>query len=303
MSNSVLRVVTPVQITPAMMLESNVPEDDYPAWAAGAYARGDRVILPDKHEVWESTADNNTDNPATPAAEPKWIRVGATNRWKPFDKSISSQVVKAGSITYMIKPGKAVTSVSAINLRGATSMRVRVVDPVYGVLADEVKTLGRRSVGRGWWSFWFGEKQAPTQALFLSLPGLPSAELEITIEGGANLAVGVILIGTQRLFSLGVKMGARVGIQDFSQKSRNAFGDLELQEGNYADRAGFAMLLRANEVDAFKSFLKTVRATPCLWVGSNRYEATTIFGTFKNFEILINYFDYSDAELELESLT
>lgn len=303
MSNSVLRVVTPVQITPAMMLESNVPEDDYPQYSASeTYARHVRVITLDTHDVWESVVDNNVGN--TPGVDKtKWLRVGATNRWKPFDKSISSQVAMAGLITYKIKPGQAVTSVNAINLRGATSMRVRVVDPVYGVLADEVKMLGRRSVGRGWWSFWFGTKQAPTQALFLSLPGLPSAELEITIEGGANLAVGVLLIGTQRLFSLGVKMGARVGIQDFSQKSRNEFGDLEMREGNYADRAGFAMLLRANEVDAFKVFLKTVRATPCLWVGSSRYEATTIFGTFKNFEILINYFDYSDAELELESLT
>lgn len=301
MSNSALRVVSPVQITPEMLLDSNVPEDDYPAYSPSeTYARGARVIVPDTHDVWESVADNNIGS--TPGTDTKWLRVGAVNRYKAFDDAINTQTAKAGAITYRIKPGKAVTAVSALNLTGATSMRVRVIDPAFGELADQTMRLGRRSLKVGWWAFWFGERQVPTQAHFLQLPGMPSAELEITIEGGDDLAVGVILIGTQRLFSLGVKMGARVGIQDFSQKKRSEFGDLLIQEGAFADRAGFSMLLRAKEVDAFRDFLKSVRAAPCLWIGSNRYESTAIYGVYKNFEILINYYEYSDAELELESL-
>lgn len=296
-----LRVVNPVVIKPEMLIDSNVPEDDYPIYSASeAYARDARVIVPDTHDVWQSVADNNIGS--TPGASNKWLRVGAVNRWRAFDDAINTQTSKSESITYRIKPGKAVTAVSALNLTGATSMRVRVIDPVFGELANQTQRLGRRSLKVGWWSFWFGERQAPTQAHFLQLPGLPSAEVEITIEGGDHLAVGVILIGVQRLFSLGVKMGARVGIQDFSQKKRSEFGNLLIQEGSFADRAGFSMLLRAKEVDAFKAFCKTVRATPCLWIGSNRYESTTIYGIYKNFEILINYYEYSDADLELESL-
>lgn len=300
-NNCALRVVNPVVVTPEMLLDSNVPEDDYPAYSASeTYATGARVIAPETHDVWESVTDNNIGS--TPGTDTKWLRVGAVNRYKAFDDAINTQTAKAGAITYRIKPGKAVTAVSALNLTGATSMRVRVIDPVFGELANQTQRLGRRSLKAGWWAFWFGERQAPTQAHFLQLPGLPSAEVEITIEGGDHLAVGVILIGPQRLFSLGVKMGARVGIQDFSVKNRTQFGNLQVKEGAFADRAGFSMLLRAKEVDAFKAFCKTVRATPCLWIGSNRYESTTIYGIYKNFEILINYYEYSDADLELESL-
>lgn len=302
MSACALCVITPLQITPAMLLQSNVPEDDQQAYSPQTtYAIGDRVMVLESHDIWESVVEDNK-GVAPGTDSKKWLRVGATNRWKPFDKAINSQAAQAGSITYRLKPGRAITSVNALNVKGVTSMRVRVVDATFGVLADKTQHLRRTSVAVGWWSFWFGEKRVRTQALFQSLPGLPSAEIEITIEGGADLAVGVLLLGTARYFSMGVKMGASVGIQDFSQKERTQFGDLELVEGNYADRAGFSMLLSAREVDAFKQFLTQVRATPCLWIGSNRFEATTIYGPYKSFEILINYFDYADAELDLESL-
>lgn len=299
---SALHVIKPLQVTPEMLVDTNVPEADYPEYnPATIYALGARVIAPETHDIWESVISDNAGN-APAAAANKWLRVGAVNRWKPFDKVINSQAQQAGSITYRLKPGRAVTEVDAINLTGAISMRVQVVDPTFGVIADRTVSLQRSPIKTGWWAFWFGERRAPTQAFFHDLPGLPNAEIIIEIVGGDDLGVGVILIGYRRSFSLGVKMGARVGIQDFSTKEREKYGDLTLVEGSYADRAGFSMLLKAGEVDAFKAFLKEVRATPCLWIGSSRYESTTIYGTYKNFEILINYFEYSDAELELESL-
>ncbi|MFX6250374.1 hypothetical protein ABTF88_20525, partial [Acinetobacter baumannii] len=84
------------------------------------------------HKVYESAADGNTgNNPATPPDEPKWLEVGPTNRWKPFDKSVSSQVKQANSITYRIKPSQAITSLGLLNVAGATSIRVRLIDPTY----------------------------------------------------------------------------------------------------------------------------------------------------------------------------
>jgi len=98
-------------------------------------------------------------------------------------------------------------------------------------------------------------------------------------------------------------MGARVGIQDYSRKERTDFGDVVLVERAFAKRASFQLLLRAAEVDSFNDFLASVRATPCLWIGSQRYESTTVYGFYKSFDIVIAYFDYSDCELELEGLT
>ncbi|WP_338496135.1 carbohydrate-binding protein [Delftia tsuruhatensis] len=305
MSFSSLTVVAPLAVTPAMLVSTNVPETDYPEWAAGTtYTKGQRVILAAQHKIYESTADSNTgNNPATPSAEPKWAEVGPTNRWKPFDKSVSSQVKQANSITYRIKPGQAITSLGLLNVAGATSIRVRVIDPTYGTVYDKTTSMATVPVATGWWEWYFGERQAPTQALLQDLPSFPMADILIDIAGTAALAVGVILMGQRRVFALGVKSGARVGIQDYSRKERTEFGDVVLVERAYAKRASFQLLLQSSEVDSFNDFCASVRATPCLWIGSNRFESTVIYGFYKNFEIVLSYYDYADSELELEGLT
>jgi len=305
MNTSALTVVAPTLITPAMLVSSNVPETDYAEWAAGtAYAKDARVIVAAQHKVYQSLADANTgNNPATPSAAPKWIVVGPTNRWRAFDKSVSSQTAQAGSISYRLKAGSAVTYLGALNIAGATSTRVRVDDPTYGVVYDKTIALSRVPIAGGWWEWFFGERRAPTQALFNDLPSFPAADILIDIKGGADLAVGVLLLGQARTFSLGVRMGARVGIQDYSRKERTDFGDVVVVERAFAKRASFSMLLRASEVDALQRFLSDVRATPCLWIGSGRYESTTVYGFYKSFDIVISYFDYSDCDLELEGLT
>jgi len=141
MSISTLAVVRPLAITPAMLVSSDVPETDYPEWAAGTtYADKDRVIK--AHKVWQGVGASNVGN--DPETSPtKWQEVGATNRWKPFDRSVSSQVAQADSISYRIKPGQAVTSLCVLNIKGGTSIRVRVIDPAYGTVYDKTVSLAR----------------------------------------------------------------------------------------------------------------------------------------------------------------
>ncbi|OJW83807.1 MAG: carbohydrate-binding protein [Alicycliphilus sp. 69-12] len=305
MSTQTLTVVRPIAVTPSMLVSSSVPEDDYPEWSNTAtYAKDDRVILSAQHKVYQSLMDDNTGNsPTAVTITPQWIEVGATNRWKVFDRSVSSQTRQADSISYRIKPGQAITSLSALNLAGATSMRVRLVDPDYGTVYDRTISLSRVPVAVGWWAWFFGERRAPTQALVMDMPSFPMADVLIDVEGTADLSMGVLIIGQARTFSMGVRMGARVGIQDYSRKERTDFGDVVLVERAFAKRASFQLLLRAAEVDSFNDFLASVRATPCLWIGSQRYESTTVYGFYKSFDIVIAYFDYSDCELELEGLT
>lgn len=303
MSISRLTVVKPIAVTPAMLVSTDVPETDYPEWSAGTtYAEGARVILAAQHKVYQSAmAGNVGKSPVTDRAA--WLEVGATNRWKPYDKSVSSQVVQANAISYRLKPGQAVTSVGVLNITGGTSLRVQMVDPTYGNVYDKTISLVGVPIASGWWMWFFGERRAPTQVLLQDLPSYPGADIIIDVTGTSQLAVGVIVLGQLREFSLGIRAGARVGIQDFSRKERTDFGDVMVVERAFAKRASFSMLLQAEEVDSFHQFLSEVRATPCLWIGSQRYESTTVYGFYKSFDIVIAYFNYSDCELELEGLT
>ena len=116
------------------------------------------------------------------------------------------------------------------------------------------------------------------------------------IPNEAINSIGILNIG------LGIKYGARVGIQDYSRKETNTFGETVLVQRAFAKRANFNLFINKAEVDSFQNTLSTIRAVPVLWIGSDEYEATTLFGFYKNFDILISYPEHSDCELEIEGL-
>lgn len=296
-----LRIVKPVKILESMILESNVLEDDYAAYAAGTtYELTDRVIY--LHKIYESVQASNLGK--TPDANPTWwTYVSDTNKYKCFDNSNSTQTTRASSIQYKLKPGVSVPSISVLNVEGATSLRIEVNDATYGELFDETTDLSAIQSSSDWWDWSFGARSAPTLAINLSIPGTPTAEITITLTGTADLAVGVILLGQAVAYGLGVKYGAKVGLQDYSRKENNVWGDTILAQRNYAKRASFSMELERPEADAFYNLLTKLRAVPCLWIGSEGYECTIIFGFFKEFEILIPYPNHCDCSLELEGLT
>jgi hypothetical protein len=62
------------------------------------------------------------------------------------------------------------------------------------------------------------------------------------------------------------------------------------------------LVIDRNEVDSFSEYLASLRATPCLWIGSDQYASTIVYGFYQNFEILISYPTTSDCTLSLEGL-
>lgn len=298
-----LTVVRPVEMTTAMLVSSDVPETDHAAWSSGTtYALGDRVILTSTHKIYESLQGSNTAH--DPVSSPTWwIEVSATNRWKVFDTSNSTQTAQADTITYRITPGIAITSFAALNLTNASSIRIRLVDAVFGTVYDQTTDLTAVQPEPEWWSWFFGVRVAPELSLATNLPAYPNADLLIDLEGGTDLAVGVFLFGQARQVGLGVNLGANIGIQDYSRKETNEFGDTVLVQRAFSKRANFDMLLDRADVDPTATFFTSLRAIPCLWIGHKDYESLVVFGIYKDFQITIAYATYSDCTLDLEGLT
>ena len=305
MSNYPLIVVNPIEITDGMLYGAgtNVPETDYSAWSSGTtYAAGARVILTSTHKIYESLqAANLNKNPVTEALW--WIEVSPTNKWALFDGSISTQTEQATHIKYTITPGETVNALAALNLTSATSVVVKITSALLGVVYNKTVDVSPVPATSTWWDWFFGIKRAQTQCVLVDLPSYPDATIEFDLYGGASLAIGVLLIGQQRAFGTGIRYGAKVGIQDYSRKEKNDFGDTVLIQRAFAKRADFEMTLESGEVDSLANFLTDVRAVPCLWVGSTQYESTTVFGFYKNFDILISYPTSSDCSLQIEGLT
>ena len=302
-----IKITQPITITDSILSSTDVPENDYPVWNVGTtYADGDRVILTSTHRIYESLLGSNVGNDPTVASTPTyWIEVGPTNRWAPFDTSISTSVVQATSITYTLVPGTPINMLAILNINNGTQATVTINSPSQSptLVYTKIISLNSLPLVAGWWSWFFGSRVVQTQAIFDDIPPYSDGIFTITIEGGADLSAGVIMLGQQQTFGLGIKYGARVGIQDYSRKETNDFGDTVLVQRAFAKRANVDLFLQKFEVDSIQRELSRIRATPVLWILSNDYESTTLFGFYKNFDILINYPEHADCTLEIEGLT
>jgi hypothetical protein len=222
-----------------------------------------------------------------------------------FDASVSTQTRQANNITYTLDPGGVINCVAILNITNGSEVTVTMTSASSSPQTVYTRTveLGTAPVSSDWWTWFFGIRRQLTQVILTDVPAYSDGVLTIEILGGSSLAVGVIMFGQQQSFGLGIKYGARVGIQDYSRKETNEFGDVILVRRNFAKRANVDVFLDNSELDAFQNTLSDLRAVPVLWILSQEFESTTLFGFYKNFDILINYPDHSDCTLEIEGLT
>ncbi len=296
-----LRIVQPQPVTDSVLIATDVAESAFPVWSAGTtYALGARVHLVSTHKVYESTIAGNIGN--NPASTLQWVEVGPTNRWALFDRSNSTQTVKSTSFFYELAPVNAFNAVALLGLTGAQTLRVRVDHTTLGSLYDRTLDLTSLPAQAGWWEWFYGERRGPTLAVLADVPGIIGSELRIDVTGTTALAAGVLVFGQAKEIGLLVQQGARVGIQDYSRKEVNEFGDTVLVQRAFARRASFDLPIKAELVDEAIDYLASIRATPCLFIAP-RYESAVIYGFYKEFDVNIAYSAVSECSLQVEGLT
>ena len=70
-------IIRPNNMSEAMLIASDVPEDDYTAWSsAAAYVVGNKVLY--QHKNYECLVNNTNNDPATysKTTVPKWLDLG-----------------------------------------------------------------------------------------------------------------------------------------------------------------------------------------------------------------------------------
>lgn len=297
-----LRIVPPLPVTDSVLVATDVPESAYAAWNSGtAYAVGNRVHLTSTHKVYEALTANTNKPPATSPAD--WAEVGPTNRWALFDASNSTQTAQAVAFYYELTPTGAFNAAALLNITGGLEVRWRVTHGTLGTLLDDTDSLASLPMQAGWWEWFYGERRGPTLAVRTDLPGIIGATLRVDVTGTTALAAGVLLFGQTKEIGMLVQQGARVGIQDYSRKETNEWGDVVLVQRAFAKRASFDVPVTAPLVDEAVQFLSLYRAIPCLFIGGGRYEATTVYGFLKDWDVSITYATHSVLSLQLEGLT
>lgn len=302
-----MKVIAPIAVTEAILVGSNVGEDDNPAWAAGTtYAQGVRVNLLATHKTYESVQGSNLGNDPASDDGTWWIEVSATNRWKAFDQKIADQVSNAGSITYSLAAPSLITGIAFFNI-SAAEVRIRISDTGEVETYDKTVSLVDDSEITDWFSFFTTDIDSfVTEALFVDFAAYPGYRIDITIGDGTGTAqVGQIAIG--KTATLGTALeGTTIGLTSFSTKEVDDFGSWTIVPRAKSDPVNFDFAMPASGAGRVKRILNSLRDTPAVYFAGENLISThgaMTYGLFQDYEIPLRKVGVSIVQLEIEGLT
>lgn len=285
-----------------IVISTNIPEDDYSAWAAGTYTTGQRVLF--EHYVYQVVADpSTTDQPDVGAAKdtPTWVRVSASNRWKMFDQIISASATNPGIISVSIYPGTIVNALALFGLFGS-EVTLTMTDVTEGVVYSNTLPLQDNTSITDWYHYFFDEIVQIEDVVFLDLPSYGNAIIDVTIVAGSEVAeCGELVIGRQREIGT-ADFGTGVGIQSYSVKTEDQFGGVTITPRAFRKTADYDISIDTPQVGGIQKLLASIRDTPIVYIGDPNRPETIVYGYYRNFNIVLADHSTSQCSLEVEGL-
>lgn len=317
-----MTVVEPIEITPSLLIESNLPVDDYPEYSgATTYSQGDRVMIAAERKIYEyvSETSGSGTSPLADTDPPKWFEVGFVNRWKAFDKVVGS--ASEGSyafdpLNYAVEEDDTYTEGVAFKIRTETTSDTIALFNVRGLHVDvlvrtdlglefqERVNTGNSLEESNWYAYFFQPMYRRDRLLITNLPETPVKDIYITVvqpTGSLDPAVGEIVIG--RSVPIGRALyGTSLDFLDFSTKERDIFGNFQIVERDYADELEVDLSVMNDQIFFIRQLLATLRAKPAVWIPSECIDGTTVYGYFSNFSVTVSGPERSRATLRIEGL-
>lgn len=279
--------------------------DAYYAYdVAKSYAKGDRAQDNVAHLVYESQVASNVGNPLTDTT--KWLKVGATVKWAPFDNKIGTATLTSSPLTIVLAP-EGVDSLGLLEMVGRNLVVVGTDGPGGAEVYRREQALDGTPI-ESFFDWFYSDYEQLSDLILLDLPRqFENLRLSVTITSTVgNVSVGVAKPGLANYIGETEK-GASVGIIDFSRKERDAtFGTIEVLERGYSKRGSFPILTDAFSFNRIYRALARNRAVPCFYAGADSelgFEPLLIYGFFRDFSIAIDYDIKHMCTLEVEGIT
>ena len=304
-----MRITPPISTT---LNVTNVAASAYSEWLTGTgYSIGNNVLVSFEsdgttprtpHEEYEAlTAGSGKYPPDNPT---DWLKLGATNQYKMLDDRTSSQTTRTDNIAVTLGNINKCDTIGLFNL-DAQEVRIVVKDSTPTTIYDETHSL--ISLGSASWSEYFFSDIVYRDALILTIPALylnMTIELTITAGAGVDAKCGHAAVG--KYIYLGcTEYGAETGIQDYSVKQTDDFGETYLLERTYAKLISAQVFVEPGAYDGVNDVLVTNRAVPCIYDFNNdttNLASFSVFGFTRRFRPIYESFGITTCILEIEDL-
>lgn len=270
-----------------------------PIATTGAGA-GTHTATVSSHKVYEAL-QATTGN--TPHKSPLyWQLIGETNRWKCLDLSRASQTINAESATYVLQTEGVIDGVYLGNIE-AQNVTITARESGGGAIVYGPTTYNLVRLVETPFDFFFSTVEYVEEFTDIDLPAYSDLQITIALtRTGGVVKIGTLLVGLSK--NLGVSMmGATFSDRDYSVKTTDEWGNATFVERPYSKLGTFSIMVNAADVDSVKQALSKYRATPIVYVGTTAYDSAIFFGKYNRFSLLVDYENYSVADIEVESLT
>lgn len=298
-----MKLIRPETVTDTIFQSSDVPENDYSAWASGTtYADGDRVIVttPNIHKIYESQQGSNVGNDPTTDDGTYWLEVSSTNRWKLFNGIVQEQTEQAGGMEYVLQSPNVVNSLALINV-DCGEVTVQMEDATEGVVYDETFSLISDSGIQDWYAYFFEPIVRDDRLAILDLPPYANADITVTFTDAGTAKCGALIIG--QFADLGFSQhGANFSIVDYSTKTTDSQGRVTITDGPYANKLELDVVLDTSAFGVARSVLTDLRTTPVVWIAEPDNRNSIVYGYYREFDIILSNPTTSRCSLEIEGL-
>lgn len=296
-----MEIVRPAPVNDTTLISSNISDTfDYALWSSGTTYAVNAIVVGTNHHEYQSLQAANIGHSLS---DPLWwLDLGFDRRWRMFDQSNSSQSSYATTIDVSILVSGRANAVSLLNI-AADTVQIIATTVASGEVYNKTFNLTSDSGINNWFDYFFEPIVRKGDLVVTDLPtnGDPTIRVIVTATG-STVRIGTLVVG-QSLYIGATIYGAKIGMNDYSRKVVDAFGNYTIVQRAFAKTADFKVWLDSAKVDATAAFLPTIRAIPCVYKGTDQYAGTYIYGFFKTWSVEITSPNKSYCLLTIEGLT
>lgn len=296
-----MEIVRPAPVNDTTLVSSNISDTaDYAVWSSGTTYALNAIVVGTNHHEYQSLQASNTNHALTDPAW--WLDLGLNRRWRMFDQTNSSQSYYPDTINVSVSVSGRANAVALLNLV-ANNVQVVATTVADGTIYNKTFNLTSDSGVNNWFDYFFEPIVRKGDLVVTDLPVNSNPTIQVIANAtGSTVRIGTLVIG-QSLYIGATVYGAKVGMNDYSRKVVDDFGNFTIVERAFAKKAEFKVWMDGAKVDATAAFLPTLRAVPAVYRGTDDYASTYIFGFFKDWNIDITSPNKSYCNLTIEGLT
>ena len=303
-----MNIITPITITDSMVGAGTTiaePAAGETAWSGSsvAYSVGDERIRATTHRKYRcATAHTSAASPLPENDPTRWVDIGPTQRWAPFDTYTSTTATATTSITYVLTPGY----FNALALYGLTGSAYTItIKDAPGGTTLTTRTGYLTEDPMGWYEYLFGAPRTINKVVETDLPIRPNAEATITITAASGQPVGIGMIVAGDYTSLvgngdwgGTQYGAKAEPITYSYIKTADDGTTTIVRRHAATNMRVTIAMPRAEADAVLQAVQNVLDVPVAWIATDAtgYRGLNTFGLGSG---SMSYDSFGSANLEI----